>query len=90
MDYPQFFALLPAAPRKACEAAYDLASVNNGGFKAAADKAVRNRSMQQAREAIRSALAAGGWPSAEAQDIAGAVVFEEWAIVQLATTPPAA
>ena len=80
--FPEFFDLegLEGKPRKAMQLAYDLAAVNNGGFKAAADKAVLHRSPRMARECIRQALGSAGWPHADAQAIAGAVQFEDWRV----------
>ena len=79
-NHPEFFKLLDGKPRRALQLSYDLAAINNGGFKAAADKAVLHRSPRMARECIRQALGSAGWPHAESQEIAGAVVFEDWAV----------
>lgn len=75
--YPKFFDLLDGEPRKAMRLAFDLAKVNNGDFVEKCDSAVRNGSHREAREAIRYALSVAGYPSAEAQGIAGKAAFSE-------------
>ena len=75
--YPKFFSLVEGKPRKALEISHDLASVNGGDFLEKCNSAVRRNSQRQARECVRSALSAGGWPSADAQQISLAVKFGE-------------